>query len=218
MTRDEAKTFIGDKLQQLWPKWEPTQAILAQWLDVIQPLTEDEAQAAANKLYRGGGGKYNSPNIKEYAGCIVRTAPRENTLTGTGVHWTGVFAVCVEHDALPARVGWRQHVTIHCQHQPNAEQIMNVAQRICQQRAATYGGRWAVQQTERKPQKYYPCKKCDEATDGRACHRKKADSCNRSMETGELYVLFDTEQCKQITILEWCIKLRRAAMGEVAHA
>jgi len=61
MTRDERLRCIDEELKGLWPQWDPTEAEIRVWLDVLGRYTYDVARTALQQVFCQQAGHYHRP-------------------------------------------------------------------------------------------------------------------------------------------------------------
>jgi len=146
MLKSDLERLLGH-MEQLWPRWDRTKAILELWKKTLAPLDYERSKqaAGAHKIETGG---YRSPQLKGFLEKYRQTrggaGPAQRD-SGTG-GYARVYIRCVE--APPEYPGRKGRIVPVCfgtdTNVPGPDKVQAIAQTMADKHAELYGGEWQV--------------------------------------------------------------------------
>jgi len=131
------------KIAELWPRWEPTDAELAEWLSQIGTFDNpDRFRAAISDHFASS--RWARPTLAGIIECINIRTPGDSQAHEATPYFAGVALQCVEHSK---KVG--HYIPLWFRNQegaPDQDAILRTADRERQRAEKVYGGKWRVLQ------------------------------------------------------------------------
>lgn len=144
MTTLEAEKFIDLELKSLWPDWKATSAQVRIWSGMLVSYAYDDAQWAAEQIWREGGNRRKSPAFDAFTGCVAKFRPAREQGTFKDSLWA---VYCNEGP----RKGTERSIFPRKMHLQDDREYMG---KLCQEMVTAYkdlyGGEWIVIQREPK--------------------------------------------------------------------
>ncbi|MBN2132804.1 MAG: hypothetical protein JW741_25110 [Sedimentisphaerales bacterium] len=146
MTREQRLRFIDEELKGLWPQWEPSEAEIRLWMNLLAGFDFVAARQALHQCFCTEAGNYRRPRpgpflARARALCLGanncrRRPPRDLT--------TNVYIECrVAPADRPHVTGWRMGVYVLPRHrQSEPDYVWACAQEMRKRCQQIYGGQW----------------------------------------------------------------------------
>jgi len=151
MTREERLRFIDEELKGLWPQWEPREAEIRVWMNVLAGLDPAAAREALQQCFCAEAGNYRRPKpaaLRSRVRVLCRNAAdyRQRPLREPT---TNVYIECrVPPAHRPNLAGARTGVFVRpLSRQSDPDYLWSCAEAMRKQFEQLYGGQWIAVRT-----------------------------------------------------------------------
>jgi len=132
----DARQFISDVIQELWPKWNPPPAEKNVWIRGLESSDWGDAKDRAEAYYADKGGRTQRPSIKDFRAVKFATTSSVCEVN------TNLYVVCINH---PDQRIVNQKIGVFCPARYTREQKLEATEPLRKITEDNRGGQWITQ-------------------------------------------------------------------------
>ncbi len=144
MTHSDAQHLINNHFKRLWTDWNPSDAEIGVWQDVLARYDYDLAKTAISQCFANQEKNWKRPVVKRFKVSAGFLTPQSKT---DFTSYTNIYIKCIANEKEPALVGWE--VPLFTKHQNDPDYVKRAAECTRKKHEQIYGGSFITIEKEK---------------------------------------------------------------------